>query len=483
MSRRDRSSAMSEKLPAVLLVCLWTAVASCGQAGGDPSDAGVMSGGVPGAPCSAATFNEGCAMSPAGPARMKCEPATSAWGLLGVCPAEHRCVEYPTPGGGVGNVAECLPLHEIDAGSGEPDAGPQPKLAFSIATVATTEYLFSPGVAGGEAKQQAVVLLQNVGAAPLNITKLDWSSKNFSLQFKMLKANPTMPLELDVGASIEAVVLYSYDPKFPDTSGGTLLIESDDASQAVVKLVFSFAKVGGTLSVSAAKLEFVDPAAGKADIKCVSLGNIGDGDVAFEKAVFEKESDLWQVASAPAVGTKLASGSDDKFEVCAQVKPAGPKVEHNNALLVHVTDAINSPVRVELMVKWVAVGDFLLKCEALDGTVEYNFKSDKAKTKRLCTLTNKIAEPLNLTSLEVFASEKQFEPLVAQLYDVDPYTIVPGDGQVSFSAPKTLVTNESAFLPVTFYPGTAPLTDAELRIGYTHGTKNDTLVIPILSKP
>lgn len=422
-------------------------------------------------------------MSPVGPARMKCDDEKSVWTWLEYCPADYRCVEYPTPGGGVGNVAECRPLHEVDAGSDEQDAGPQPGLKVSIATVATTEYLFSPGAAGGDASQQAALLLQSVGGAPLNISKLDWSTKNFSLQFKMLKGNPPLPLTLDPGASMEAVVLYSYDPKFPDTSAGTLLIQSDDPTAPTLTLVFGFAKVGGTLSVSAAKLEFVDPAPGKGDVKCVSLGNIGDGDVAFEKAIFEKPGDLWQVSSAPAAGTKIATGSEDKLEVCAQVKPAGAKVDHGDALLIHFTDAINSPVRVELVVKWVAVGDFLLKCEAIDGTLEYNFKTDKAKTKHLCTLTNQIDEPMNLSSLAVVATEKQFEPLVAQLYEVDPYTIVPGDGQVSFSAPKTLVKKESAFLPVTFYPGAAPLTDAELRIGYNQGSNNDTLVIPILAKP
>ena len=455
--------------------------AGCGEESGDPGPAG-LSGGPPGSPCAPSTANEGCTEGPTGPVRMRCDAATATWQPIAACPAEHRCVEFPTTGG-VGNSTECRPINNIDAGSQEPDAGPQPALKATIATVATSEYLFNAGAAGGDAQQQAVVLLQSVGAVPLVISKLDWSSKNFSLQTKMLKGKPTLPMELDVGANFELVVLYSYDAAFPDTSSGTLLIESDDPAQPQLKLTFGFATVGGTMSPATAKLEFVDPEPGKGDVQCVELKNIGDGEVTFDKAVFETAGKLWQVSAAPAAGSKLAAGSEDSWQFCAKVKPAGPDVQHDNALLIHITDAINSPVRVELVVKWVAVGDFLLKCEAIDGTAVYDFRADKVQAKRLCTLTNKIELPMSLASVAVVAKEKQYEILVAKLFEVDPYTIEPGDGQVSFVAPKTLLTNATAFLPVTFYPSAAELTDAELRIDYTHGSKTDTLVIPILAKP
>jgi len=484
MARRTTSRAGTRSLAvATLWLCICVAIACGEQAASTTTPPAGMSGGLPDSACIPPGQNEGCLQSPNGPLRMRCDPDKKIWVIAEACKPEYRCVEVPAASG-LGFTTECRPIHEVDAGSDVPvDAGPIPKLNVTVGGVATTSYLFSPGAAGGDTKQQVVVLLESTGGGPLTISKLDWSTHNFSLQMKTLKGKPSMPMELDAGTSFEVVILYSYDAAFPDTKGGTLLIESDDPDLKSLELKFDFAKAGGTLKPPSAELEYVDPQPNKTDTKCVTMSNIGDGDIAYDKVVFDTPDKLWKVSKGPVPGTKLAAQSSKTHEFCFQVIPAGPDVDHNNAASIHYTDAINSPVRVELKVKWENTGDLLVKCEALDGKLIYDFKGEKSKTKRLCTLTNKIGEPLELKSIEVATDEPGWQPIVIKLFEVDPYLIVPGDGKVSFSAPKTLGTKQSAFLPVTFYPDAGPIADAELRIGWVQGSNSDTVKIPILAKP
>ncbi len=474
---------LTARWPLVALLATLMALLACGQEAATNTTAG-SSGGLPDTPCSPQAFNEGCTQSPLGPVRMRCDPKTSLWAIIAACPPEHRCVEFPTLGGGVGLTTECRPLKEANAGSDTTtNTGKHSKLATTVGAVDTTKYLFSPGASGGDAKQQVVVLLESKGSAPLTINKLDWTTNNFSLQLKTLKGKPTMPMTMDVGTSFEVVILYTFDAAFPDTKGGILLIESDDPDLPSLKLQFDFAKAGGTLKPPSAAVELMDPEPGKGDQKCVNFTNTGDGDIAFEKAAFDKADKLWQVAKAPEAGAKLIAHTGGTHEFCIKVVPAGPKVDHTNGLTLHYADAINSPVHIDLTVKWDAVGDWQVKCEALDNKIVYDFTSGSAKAKKLCTLTNKIAEPLNLQSISVGTDEKGWETLVVKLFEVDPYMVLPGEGQVSFYPPKTLLEKESAFLPVTFYPDAAPIANAELRIGWTQGKDADTLKIPILVKP
>jgi hypothetical protein len=279
-----------------------------------------------------------------------------------------------------------------------------------------------------------VITIANQGDAELIISSLSWADGS-SADFAM-SAMPALPMTIQPGVLVELAVVYA--PTMQGAAAATLMIQSDDADEALVQVALSGVGVKPDITVEPQSVDFGQLDVGDSAItQNITIGNVGTAKLVIQSLTWAGGSSAdFTVAVMPQL--PLTIEPDTSVEIMVVYTPtiagnaAGTLAIQSNDLetpMVNLTVTGKAiapvPTPYEQIIAMIAFYDESVQNGTIQGVGRGNCAKNNVKM---------IKEALKITKTLIRCQYKHFA--IAALKELDKFT----DGK---SKPSDLITGSA----------------------------------------